>query len=81
MKYTYLVSALLVSVGLIGLVSSVPVEGDEVSNLRMHQIYETTTWDLLEDMYLYHNAIRYYYDTKGLKFNRTVSFHAKFETF
>lgn len=45
----------------------------EGSALRMHQIYETTSWDLLEDLYLYHNAIRYFHESSGLRFNRTVS--------
>lgn len=44
------------------------------ASLRMHEIYETTNWDLLEDLYLYHNAIRYFHEANGLKFNRTVSF-------
>lgn len=49
-------------------------KGGSGGSLRMHEIYETTNWDLLEDLYLYHNAIRYFHETNGLRFNRTVSF-------
>lgn len=50
------------------------VEGlDKLNELKMNQIYETTNWDFLEDMFLYHNAIRYFHDVDELRFNRTVS--------
>lgn len=40
---------------------------------KLNSIQETTSWDLLEDMYLYHNAIRFFHESRGIKFNRTVS--------
>ncbi|KAI1294153.1 hypothetical protein HDE_06170 [Halotydeus destructor] len=47
------------------------------SNLRMHPLYETTSWDLLEEMYLYHYAIRYFHKAPGLRFNRTLTDYAR----
>ena len=61
----FLVSCLLLIAG--------PVLAFPGESLRVNELFETTSWDLLEDMYLYHNAIRYYHGASSLKFNRTVS--------
>lgn len=51
-----------------------PVEQGPSTGYKLNSIQETTSWDLLEDMYLYHNAIRFFHESRGIKFNRTVSF-------
>ena len=43
-------------------------------SLRLNSLQETTNWDLLEDLFLYHNAIRFFHNSRGIQFNRTVSF-------
>lgn len=43
------------------------------SSQRLHVVQEATNWDLLDDIYHYHNAIRSLHQSKSLRFNRTVS--------
>lgn len=42
-------------------------------DLRLYELYETTSWPFLEDCYNSHNAYRRMRDTQELKMNRTVS--------
>lgn len=41
--------------------------------LRLNSLQETTNWELLEDLFLYHNAIRFFHNSHSIQFNRTVS--------
>ena len=52
-----------------------PVLSVSKESIRLNGLYETTSWDFLEDMYLYHNAIRYFHGARSLKFNRTVGIY------
>ena len=43
-------------------------------DLRLYELYETTSWPFLEDCYNSHNAYRRLRDVQELRMNRTVSF-------
>lgn len=47
------------------------------TSLKLNDIYETTNWDLLEDLYLYHNAIRNFHEAPSLRFNHTLMDYAR----
>lgn len=42
-------------------------------DLRLYELYETTSWPFLEDCYNAHNAYRRLRDVPEIKLNRTVS--------
>ena len=42
-------------------------------DLRLYELYETTSWPFLEDCYNSHNAYRRLRDVPEIKLNRTVS--------
>lgn len=66
---TFLAST-IIATGDLSLNRDVLFQGQD---LRLYELYETTSWPFLEDCYNSHNAYRRIRDVQELKMNRTVS--------